>query len=67
VVVDAVAQAGVTDLIQSEESIEAIGPSVRHQEPVKRDGETRLAEALNRTRLTEYSGTGWYHNVPAGM
>jgi hypothetical protein len=34
---------------------------------VKRDGETRLAEALNRTRLTEYSGTGWYHNVPAGM
>jgi hypothetical protein len=33
-----VAQAGFSDLIETLELIEADGPTVRHHEPMKRDG-----------------------------
>ena len=43
VVVDAVTEARITDLVQSHELVEPIRPAVRHQQAVKRDGETRFA------------------------
>ena len=51
VLVHAVAQARIADLVQPGELVEPVRPAVRHQEPVERDGETRFPEGLDGLRL----------------
>ena len=53
VVVDAIAQTGVADLIQPLELIERTRAAIRHQQAVEGDGQSRLTERLHRTRFAE--------------
>ena len=53
VVIHLVAQTRIADLIEAEELIETQRAAVRHQQPVKGHGESRLAERLNGSRLAE--------------
>jgi hypothetical protein len=57
---DAILQAGVADLIQSNELVEAIRSTVGHEEPVKHDGESAFAERLDGPRFAKQS-------APAGI
>ncbi len=47
VVVDLVPQAGVADLVEPLELVEADGISVRHEQAMEHDGETCLAEGVH--------------------
>ena len=52
-VVDLVAKAGVTDLVEALELIEADRVTIRHDEPVEDNGETGLTGVINLPRLPE--------------
>ena len=58
-----VLETGITDLIEADELIEAAGAAIRHQQPVKGHGQSRLAEGLNRSRLPENTGAGGNQHV----
>ena len=58
VLVHLVAEAGVADLIESEELVEAVRAAVRHQQAMEGDGEPRLAERLDGLRLAENPRAG---------
>src|SRR5262245_41881373 len=43
VMVDLVAQSGIADLVEAHELIEAVAPTVRHEQPMEGHGKARLA------------------------
>ena len=53
VVVDLIPQAGVADLVEPLELIEADGIPVRHEHAMEDDGQTGLAEGVHLLRFTE--------------
>ena len=63
VVIHAVAQAGVSELIQAAELLDAHRASVRHQDPVESDSQTGLTKVLNGTRFADHSRAGRYQDV----
>ena len=63
VLVHAVAQARVPDLVEPQELIERVRAAIRQHEPVERDGEARLAERLHRRRLAEHARAGRNQDV----
>ena len=63
VLVDAVLESRVTDLVQSEELIESVRPSVWHHQTVERHGQSRFADALNWFGLPQQPGAGWNEDV----
>ena len=65
VLVDLVAQAGVADLIESEELVEAVRAAVRHQQAVEGHGEPRLAERLDGLRFAENPRAGGNQHLPS--
>jgi len=67
VMVHLVAEAGVADLIESEELVEAVRAAVRHQQAVERHSEPRFAKGLDRLRFSENSCAGGDKHLPARM
>ena len=53
VVIDLVAQAGVTNLVQAHELVEAVAAPVRHEQSMEGHGEARLPERLHGLRLAQ--------------
>ena len=66
-VVDLVAKAGVTDLVEALELIEADRVPIRHDEPVEDNGETGLAGGINLLGLPEEFRPSGDENVLAVM
>jgi hypothetical protein len=58
VVVDLIAEAGITYLVEPLELVQADGITIRHDEAMKRDGEPRLAERIDLLRLTQNLRSG---------
>src|SRR5581483_649150 len=46
VLIDLVAQSGIANLVQPEELVEAVTPTVGHEEPMEGHSQTRLPERL---------------------
>ena len=65
VLVHLVAQAGVADLIESEELVEAVRAAVGHQQAMERHGEPRLAERLHGLRFAENPRAGGNQHLPS--
>ena len=65
VVVHLVAEAGVADLIESEELIEAVRAAVWHQQAMEGHGQPRLSERLDRLRFTENARAGGNQHLPS--
>ena len=57
VVVDLIAQSGVADLVEPLELIEADGVSVRHEQAMKDDGQTCLAEGVHLLGFAEQASS----------
>ena len=53
VVVNLVAKAGIAGLVETLELVKADGVAVRHEQPMKDDGKTRLTEGFDLARFTE--------------
>ena len=66
-VVDLVAKAGVTDLVEALELIEADRVTIRHDEPVEDNGETGLTGVINLPGLPEEFRPSGDENVLAVM
>ena len=64
-VVDLVAKTGVTDLVHPFELIETDGIPIGHDEPMKRDGESRLTEGVHALRFSQDLCAGRNQNVLA--
>ena len=60
-----VAEAGVADLIESEELIEAVRAAVRHQQAMEGHGKPRLAKRLDRLRFSENPRAGGDEHLPS--
>ena len=67
VMVHLVAEAGVADLIESEELVEAVRAAVRHQQAVEGHGEPRFAERLDGLRFAENPRAGGNQHLPSRM
>ena len=63
VVIDPILQAGIADLIEADELVEPIRSTIRHHQAVKRHGQPRFAEALDRLRFAEQTSAGGNHDV----
>jgi len=62
-VVYLVPETRITDLIEADELIKSARAAIWHQQAVKGHCESRLAEGLNRSRLTENAGAGGDQHV----
>ena len=65
VLVDLVAEAGVADLIESEELVEAVGAAVGHQQAMEGHGKPRFAERLDGLRFAENPRAGGNQHLPS--
>ena len=61
--IDLVSKSRIANLIQADEVIQAVGPTIRHKHAMKCNGESAFAKCLDRLRFTENTGSRRNHDL----